>query len=139
MAHEDNKLLANQVWEEIWHKGDLQRIEELFSPDFVRHDPGRELRGIEQNRGFIAALRSAFPDGRFTVEDQIEAEDKVIVRYRFAGSNLGSFQGMPPTRRQVGYTGILIYRIADGKIAEQWTEIDLLGLIRQLGVAIPAQ
>jgi predicted ester cyclase len=48
---------------------------------------------------------------------------------------LGDFQGMPPTRKQVAYSGILIYRIANGKIAEQWTEIDLLGFLKQLGVS----
>jgi steroid delta-isomerase-like uncharacterized protein len=135
MAKKDNTLLANRVWEEVWHKGELHRIEELFTSDFTRHDPGRELHGIEPNRQFIAGLRSAFPDGHFAVEDQIEAEDKVVVRYRFTGTNLGSFQGMPPTMRQVSYTGILIYRVVDDRIAEQWTEIDLLGLIRQLGLA----
>jgi predicted ester cyclase len=60
----------------------------------------------------------------------------VVVRYRFKGTQLGAFQGMPATQKPVSYTGILIYRIAENKIAEQWTEIDLLGLLRQLG-ALP--
>jgi len=134
MSAAANKLLANRVWEEIWHQGDLRRLDDLFAQDFVRHDPGRELHGIEQNRQFIASLRSAFPDGRFTVEDQIAEGDKVVVRYRFEGTHLGDFQGMPPTHKQISYSAILIYRMADDKIAEQWTELDLLGFLRQLGV-----
>ena len=134
METKQYKLLANQVWEEIWHQGNLHRIDDLFTADFVRHDPGRELHGIEQNRQFIASLRKAFPDGRFTVEDQIAENDKIVVRYRFKGTHLGDFQGMPPTQRQVSYSAILIYRISDGKIAEQWTELDLLGFLRQLGI-----
>lgn len=134
MDPEQYKLLANQVWEEIWHQGNLDRLDQLFAPDFVRHDPGRELHGVEQNRQFIASLRTAFPDGRFTTEDQIAEGDKVVVRYRFTGAHLGAFQGMPPTGKRVSYSAILIYRIADDRIAEQWTELDLLGFLRQLGV-----
>ena len=135
MSPESNKLLAQRVWEEVWHQGQLSRIDDLFTTDFVRHDPGgRELQGTEQNRQFIGSLRAAFPDVHYTVEDQIAEGDKVVVRYRFRGTHLGAFQGMPPTGKQVTYTGILIYRIVDGKITEQWTEFDLLGLLRQLGV-----
>jgi len=134
MAEKQNQRLADRVWEEVWHQGDLGRIDDLFTADFVRHDPGRELRGTEQNRQFISGLRAAFPDLHFTVEDQIAAGDKVAVRYRFRGTHLGDFLGMPPTGKQVSYSGILIYRIADDRIAEQWTEFDLLGFLRQLGV-----
>jgi steroid delta-isomerase-like uncharacterized protein len=135
MSTETNKRLADRVWEEVWRQGDLSRIDDLFTPDVVRHDPGRELRGAEQNRQFISGFRAAFPDVRFTTDDLIAEGDKVVVRYHFQGTHLGDFQGTPPTRKRVTYTGILIYRCADGKIAEQWTEFDLLGFLRQLGVA----
>jgi steroid delta-isomerase-like uncharacterized protein len=134
MSAESNKVLAQRVWEEIWHQGQLSRTDELFTADFVRHDPGRQLHGTDQNRQFIISMRAAFPDVHYTVDDQIAEGNKVVVRYRFRGTHLGEFQGMPPTRKEVGYSGILIYRVADGKIAEQWTEFDLLGLLRQLGV-----
>jgi steroid delta-isomerase-like uncharacterized protein len=133
MSAMNNKLLADRVWEEVWHQGDLERIEELFAPDFVRHDPGREIQGPEANRRFIKGFRAAFPDLHFTVLDQIAEGDKVAVRYRFQATHLGDFQGTPPTRKQVAYSGILIYRVANGKIAEQWTEFDLLGFLKQLG------
>jgi steroid delta-isomerase-like uncharacterized protein len=135
MSTARNKLLAERVWEEVWHHGDLSRIDELFTPDFVRHDPGRELHGAEQNRQFISGQRAAFPDLRFTTDDLIAEGDKVAVRYHFQGTHLGDFHGMPPTRKRVSYTGVLIYRCAAGKIAEQWTEFDLLGFLQQLGVA----
>jgi len=131
---EKNKSLANQVWEEVWHQGNLARMDDFFTPDFVRRDPGRELRGVEQNRQFIASFRAGFPDGRFTVEDEIAEGDKVVVRYHFEGAHRGPFQGMQPTGKQVRYSGIIIYRIEGDKIAEQWTEIDLFGFLRQLGV-----
>ena len=137
MSTHDNKLLADRIWHEIWHKGNVEEIDNLFAPDFVRHDPGRELHGPEENRQFIETLRTAFPDLHFTVLDQVAEGDTLAIRYRFQGTHLGDFQGMPPTRKQVAYSGILIYRIANGKVIEQWTEFDLLGLLKQLG-ALPS-
>ncbi len=135
MAIEENKMMARRVWEEIWHQGNLNAINSLFASDFIRHDPtGRVLRGVEQNRQFIASMRLAFPDLHYTVEDEISEGDKVVVRYRFEGTHQGQFQGVPGTGQRVSYTGMLIYRFAAGKIAEQWTEADLLSLLQQLGV-----
>jgi steroid delta-isomerase-like uncharacterized protein len=136
MQTSNNKLLVDRVWEEVWHRGELDRINDLFAADFVRHDPGRELHGPEQNRQFISELRAAFPDLHLSVEDQIAEGDKVCVRYRFQGTQWGSFRGLPPTGRRIGYSGILIYRILNGKIAEQWTELDLLGFLKQLGAPL---
>lgn len=137
MSVTNSKQLADRVWEEVWHQGALGRIDELFAPDFVRHDPGRELHGPEENRQFISALRAAFPDLHVTVEDQIAEGDKVCVRYRFQGTHEGTFLGIPATTKRITYSGILIYRILNGKIAEQWTEFDLLGFLKQLG-ALPS-
>ena len=136
MTTTSNKDLADRVWDAVWRRGELDRIDELFAPDFVRHDPGREIHGPAENRQFIASLRAAFPDLRVTVEDQIADGDKVCARYRFEGTNTGPFNGMPPTDTCVTYTGILIYRIANDRIAEQWTEFNLFGLLSQLG-ALP--
>jgi steroid delta-isomerase-like uncharacterized protein len=130
-----NKLLADRVWwEDVWHEGDRRQIDELFTPGFVRHDSGgRELHGTEQNRQFISSLHAAFPDVHFTVEEQIAEGDKVVVRYRFQGTHRGAFQGRAPTHKRITDSGILIYRIADDRIAEQWTEYDLLSLLQQVG------
>lgn len=135
MAIEENRMLARRVWDEIWHQGNLDVMDNLFTADFVRHDPnGRVLKGVDQNRQFIVSMRQAFPDLHYTVDDEIAEGNKVLVRYHFTGTHLGPFQGVAATGKRVSYTGILIYRFADGKIAEQWTEADLLSLLQQLGV-----
>ena len=137
MSTTNNKRLADRVWEEIWHRGELDKIDDFFAPDFVRHDPGRELRGPEANRQFITGLRSAFPDAHYTVDDRIAEGDKVCLRYRFQGTHEGPFLGIAPTGKRIAYSGILIYRILNNKIAEQWTEFDLLGFLKQLGALPP--
>ena len=62
------------------------------------------------------------------------AGDNVVVRHRFQGTHQGDVQGMPPTQKQMTSSGIPIARRADDKIAEPWTEGDLVGFLRQLGV-----
>src|SRR5260370_41941710 len=101
MSTENNKILAQRVWEEIWHQGQLNRIDELFTPDFLRHDPGRELHGTDQNRQFISIFRTAFPDVHYTVFDQNAEGFKVVVRYLFLGTYMGEFQRMPPPTKKL--------------------------------------
>jgi predicted ester cyclase len=91
--------------------------------------------------GWIQATGSfveAFPDLRLTVEDLMAEGDRVAARVTFRGTHKGPFQGIPPTNRQVTFTSIEMNRMVDGKVAEHWVEIDLLGLLQQLG-AVPAE
>lgn len=77
------------------------------------------------------------PDIQFTLVDLLAAEDKVVARFMARGTQTGMFQGIPATGRAAAVSGIAIYRLASGKIVEQWLEYDQLGMLQQLGV-IPA-
>jgi steroid delta-isomerase-like uncharacterized protein len=132
---ERNVGIARRVWEEVWHRGDFSASEELFDAQFVRHDlDPAQGQGRKQNEEFIRRMRSAFPDLRFTIDDMIAKDDKVVTRYHFDGTHLGDALGFPATAKKVSYTGVLIQRFENGKIAEQWTEANLLSLFRQLGL-----
>jgi steroid delta-isomerase-like uncharacterized protein len=134
-TQEYNVHLTQRVWDEVWHQGKFEVMKELFTPDFVRHDPnGQELHGREETEQFIRKTRDTFPDLHYTVEDALATQDKVVIRYYFEGTHKGDALGFPATGKQVRYSGILIQRVANGKIAEQWTEADLLSLFQQLGV-----
>jgi steroid delta-isomerase-like uncharacterized protein len=91
-------------------------------------------RGVKQ---VIAAYRAAFPDVHITIEDLVSEGDKVAERWTMRGTHKGEFAGIPATGKQVTSTGLVIVRIADGKVAEIWGASDQLGLMRQLG-AIPS-
>jgi steroid delta-isomerase-like uncharacterized protein len=135
-ADEKLNLFASLV-EEVFHRGRLDAVDELFAPDAVIHDPGVEHRGAAALREGIRSLRDAFPDFRITAEDQIAEGDRLAVRYRGEGTHLGTWQGIPPAGKRISYTGILIVRVADGRIAEYWAQPDLLGVLRQLGAFPP--
>ena len=135
---EDNKAIARRALEEVWSQGKLDVIDEIFAADFVLHVAGSpDIHGPEGYKQFVADARSAFPDLQFTIEDQIAESDKVVTRYTFTGTHKGDFMGIPPTGVQVTVTGIDIDRIAGGKIVEEWTSYDALGMLQQLGVIPP--
>jgi predicted ester cyclase len=82
-------------------------------------------------------FRSALPDGHIEIEDLLAEGDKVATRFRLRGTNTGSFQGMPPTGKAVDITATGIFRVVDGRVADNWVNFDALGLMQQLGV-VPA-
>lgn len=137
MGIQDNKALALRPHEEIFNQGKLDLVDQIFAPDFTWHSPGvpPDLpRGPEGLRHFVMTLRSAFPDLYLTVEDSIAEGDRVVNRWVFHGTHKGEFAGILPTGKQVSLTGIDIWRISDGKIAELCQELDFHGLLRQLGM-----
>lgn len=133
---EQNKKLVRQTFEEVWNRGNYAVIDERFAGDYVGHSVS-EIEGPEGAKGFAAAMRGAFPDFQYTVEDEIAEGDRVGHRWTARGTHEGEFQGIPPTGEQVTITGISIYRVANGKLVEGWTNADMLGLMQQLG-AVPA-
>lgn len=129
---EQNKKIVRRTFKEIWNHGNLAVVDERFSADYVGHSTP-EIHGPEGGKQFAAMMRSAFPDFHYTVEDEIAEGDRVVHRWTARGTHEGEFQGMPPTGKQVTITGISVYRVANGKLVEGWTDADMLGLLQQLG------
>lgn len=88
----------------------------------------------EELKHHIAFFEAAFPNYVVLAEDMIAEGDKVAVRARFQGAHNGDLMGIPPTKKQVDVPFQIIYRIADGKIAEHWMSVDQMDLMKQLGV-----
>jgi|SRR5579884_1036589 steroid delta-isomerase-like uncharacterized protein len=139
MSIEQNKSIARQFFEDAYNTGNVDLLEQLLAPTYVdeKAPPGTPSgpQGIAE---VITMFRRAFPDLRFTIEDQIAEGDRVATRYTFRGTQRGELMGIPPTGKQVSIGGISIYRIADGKMQQAWIEYDMLGLLQQLGVVPPA-
>jgi steroid delta-isomerase-like uncharacterized protein len=135
MATQDSKAISRRFFEEVWNGGNLNALDELATPDSVLYDRDMgEHRGIAAGREFISTYRKAFPDLRFTIEEQIAEDDKVVTRWKARGTHRGELMGIPPTEKSVTVSGITIDRIADGKISETIGSWDALGLMQQLGV-----
>ena len=134
---EQNKKLVRRITDEILNQGNLAVVDERFAGDYVGHT-FTEIQGPEGvKKQFVSPLRSAFPDLHYIVEDQLAEGDKVATRWTCQGTHEGTFQGVPPTGKEVTFVGMTIFRVANGKIVEGWTNADMLGLMQQLG-AVPA-
>ena len=137
---EQNKQVVRRFIEEVWNKGNLDKVGEFNSPNHTSHPPttgpdfGQGPQAVSQ---LISMYRTAFPDTKLAIEDQIAEGDRIVTRWTATGTHRGELFGMPATGKQAKVTGIFIDRVIDGKIAESWGEFDALGMMQQIG-AIPA-
>ena len=136
MSAESNKALSRRVLEESFNAGNIDVIDELVTTDFVNHDAAlpEPMVGPDAAKATISGYRTAFPDLRITIEEQIADDQGVATRWSAKGTHEGDLMGMAPTGKQATVTGITIDRIVDGRIAESWTNWDTLGMLQQLGV-----
>ena len=134
MSIEDNKELVRAAFAELDKV--LASHDAIYGPDWVGHFPGMPPLDAEAHRQYSEVMLTAFPDLDRKIEELIATEDRVVARWTAVGTNTGEFQGMPASGKTATSSGITIFRIADGRIVEEWSESDLLGLLQQLG-AIP--
>jgi steroid delta-isomerase-like uncharacterized protein len=126
-----------QTWVDGLNRGDVSVAESVFAADCVIHingspDRNLDLAGFKQ---MVAGLLAAFPDLRFTMEDQVVTENKVAIRWVAEGTNSAPFGSAPATGRRVRVDGIILDRLANGKVAERWEQWDQAGMMQQLGLA----
>lgn len=136
MSTETNKELIRQWWEVVNQGTGVERVDNFYTADYVLHDPSQPepIRGIEGVRAFVAAIATGFPDITITIDDLLAEGDKVIHRVTARGTHQGAFQGIPATGKSVEIWIMVISRIANNKIAEEWELVDTLRMLQQLGV-----
>jgi predicted ester cyclase len=134
MSTDDNKALVAKRFDEL-DRGNLGVLDELFTPDYVLHFPGSEPPlDLEQTKQFYSALYSALPDLTHTIEEQVAEGDKVVTRWTARGTHQGELLGRAPTRNTIVFSGINIYRIAAGRLAESHVNWDVIGIAHQVGL-----
>ena len=134
---EENKALIRRWFAEVWNKGRVDAIPEMFADNGIAHglsdDAANPLRGPAGFLPFHAQFRGAFPDIEVVVEDQIAEGDMVATRCTVRGKHEGDNLGFAATQSPVEFTGVTITRIKDGKISEAWNNFDFMKMYRQLG------
>ena len=137
MSSETNKTVSRRFFEEVFGKGNLNVLDEIIAKDQVNSGPGT-LPGLpngpEGAKQLVTVYRNAFPDVRFTIDEQIAEGEKVVTRWTAHGTHRGELQGIPATGKSSTVTGIAVDRIVNGKIAESWGIFDQFGMMQQLGV-----
>jgi steroid delta-isomerase-like uncharacterized protein len=134
MSAEANKVLARRVFQEVLNGRNLDLLDELAAPDYIEHNPLPGQRsGIDGIRDRYTMVLNAY-DPHFTVEDVIAEGDKVVLRWSQTGIHVGAFMGLAATGRRYTTTGIEIWRVENGKLAEHWDVVDVVGQMQQLGL-----
>jgi steroid delta-isomerase-like uncharacterized protein len=139
MSVDDNKAIIRAFVETVWNGRQLDRADEIVAADFVDHAPmPGQAPGREGVKRKWAMYLDAIPDFRVTIEDLVAEGAKVAVRRSYEGTHRGGpLLGIPATGNRFQFGGISIFRLADGRIAEHWEQLDRLALMQQLGV-VPA-
>jgi steroid delta-isomerase-like uncharacterized protein len=125
-----------QLYEDVWNGADPDTANELVHEEYHIHDRemAAEMQGPALYRALASGTRDIFPDMTVTIEDILEADEKVALRWRMTGTHEGGpMFGVEPTGKEVELTAIEINRFEDGKLIETWTQSDQLGLFQQLG------
>lgn len=140
MSNEQNKAIVRRMMDVI-ARGDTSQVDQLFASNWTNHDPSLpQLQGLDGARQLVQLSHSAFPDGRITVENLTSEGDKVGATFSFTGTNTGTFLGLAPTGKAVNVEGAGIFRVVDGKVTDNWANLDAMAMMQQLGLApMPGQ
>ena len=134
---EENKALVRRMIEEVQNQRNVEAMDEFFSPDYTDHGahPPDFTPTLAGSKRLHANFFAAFPDLHATIQLQVAEGDMVVTHKTFHGTHQGEFLGVAATGKQVNLEVIDILRVAGGKLTDHWAVLDLLGMMRQLGVA----
>jgi predicted ester cyclase len=135
MTPEESKTLGRRIVDGL-NSGNLDALDDVFASGYVDRSPfpgtTPDWEGLKQG---LTSLRAAFPDFRYTIEDEIAVGDRFVQRLSARGTQKGEFQGIPATGKQAVWSEIHIARLLNGKVIEHWGVVDELGMMQQLGLA----
>lgn len=135
----DAKTIAQRLSVDLYGKGQIDLIDELFTEDYVVHTPTLgytpDRAGLRQS---VLDMHANLSDITSKVTHVVVQGDLMVIRWTVSAIHSGSFFGAPPTGNRCTTSGINICRLKEGKIAEEWQESDNLGMLQQMGL-IPTE
>jgi steroid delta-isomerase-like uncharacterized protein len=137
LTEEEAKALVERDLE-IYNEGNLAMADELIDPNYVEHSAAlpEDIVGIDAFKERITNLRTNYPDLKFTVEELIIKDDRIVWLWVCTGTNTGTTSDIPPTGKKIRIEGVGILRVVDGKIVERLPYYNEATMLRQLGFTI---
>lgn len=134
-----HKELVWRVYDTTFNRKNPAAARDCYAADYRCHTPLHPDGAVDRDgiEGDGDLVLSALPDVTVTFADAFGEGDRLVVRHVFHGTHTGSLLGIPPSGRTVTVSGTDIYRIEDGRIAEEWAQPDLFGLLQQIGALPP--
>ena len=133
MPAEENKAIFRRYVAEVPNRGNLEVADEIFDRYLAHQSDGSTLERVPEDvKRFTEEYRSAFPDWRISIDEQIAEGDKVVNRVTLRGTHQRQFRDMAPTGKEVEVKAVTIFRFSpEGKVVETWDYFDQLRLMRQ--------
>src|SRR5215203_4407836 len=132
-TEEENKASFRRYLEEAWNQSNLEVVDQIFDRYLSHQLDGSVLeRGPQDVKHFVGEFRSAFPDLRLIIGEQLAEGDKVVSRGTIRGTHLREFRSMAPTGEEMEIPGMAVFRFSEeGRVVESWDSYDQLSLMRQ--------
>lgn len=121
--------------QDVWNSHNPDALTEYFAPDARVHSvtPGTVSgSGLDYLKTRARSLFDAFPDVKFVIEEVVQQDDRLAARVTLAGAHRAEFAGIPATGKRMKVYDFAMYRIAEGKITDVWSLIDMQALRDQL-------
>ncbi|MCT2594578.1 ester cyclase [Streptomyces sp. N2-109] len=135
MSNADNRReLIEKVWAAAWGQGDVEALDKLLSPAYLRHGGDPHPQGLSTFKASIISTRSAFPDLVTTIDDIVIDDDRAAIRWHSSGTHENSFLGVPATKRRVDVSGATFARFEGDRTVEEFVTWDPRALLSALGI-----
>ena len=131
-----NKAVIQRYWEGKFNQRRPGILDELQTSDVQYHSPSMQLNGLEEYKQAYGMYLSALHDTQLTIEELIAEGDKVMSRVSMKCTHKGELDGVPATGKAITVNAFTVFRLVDGKIAEEWELVDELGMMLQLGMEL---
>lgn len=141
MTNAELKQFIAEYTDEVWNRGNVAAMERYYAPDYEHHDVSRpDVRTLADYAQWARDLQAALSDLHVAADDLVAdaGDGKAVKRWTATGRHTGALAGIAPSGRRVSFSGVSIYRLAGGRIAESWYVYDLFGLVNQLRSLEPA-
>ena len=135
-VEEQNKEIVRRYWDGKWNERRPEILDELLTSDVVNYGTSMKINNLEEYKQVYGMFLSAFHDTHFTIEGIIAEGDKVMTRASMSGVQKGALEGIPPTGKTINISIFTVFRLVNGKIAEEWEIYDDLGMMQQLGMEL---
>ena len=136
MSIEQNKAMCRKLNEEVFNNGNVDLIDDLLSPDFVDH--GELPPGVANHREalklMVTMTADAIEDSKMELKDLVAEGDKVAMYQIWSGTHIGEFMGIPATNKSFSVDVFNFVRFENGKMVEHWENVDMMGMMQQLGL-----
>lgn len=122
------------MWAAAWGRGEVDALDSLLSPSYLRHGGDGRPQGPDALKAAIVSIREAFPDLVTTIDDIVVDGDRAAIRWHSSGTHEHSFLGVPATRRQVDVSGATFARFEGERVVEEYVTWDPRALLSALGI-----